>query len=69
MTSAAEPTPAPVPGAAGPADVHLTADGSDRKSNRASRLRDGLIGGGPWLLIDRVNELFARSSECIYPSP
>ena len=28
MTSAAEPTPAPVPGAAGPADVHLDADGN-----------------------------------------
>ncbi len=33
-------------------------------------LRDGLIGGeNHSLLIDRVNELFARSSECIYPSP
>ena len=28
MTSAAEPTPAPVPGAAGPADVHLEAAGN-----------------------------------------
>jgi hypothetical protein len=27
MTSAAGPTPAPVPGAAGPADVHLDAGG------------------------------------------
>ena len=28
MTSAAGPTRAPVPGAAGPADVHLEADGN-----------------------------------------
>jgi hypothetical protein len=28
MTSAAEATPAPVPGAAGPVNVHLDADGN-----------------------------------------
>jgi hypothetical protein len=56
MTSAAEPTPAPVPGAAGPADVYLDAGGNVAvltlgPSDQAQR--------------DRVNQLFARSAECI----
>ncbi len=75
MTFAAGPAPAPVPEpptcrTVGAAWVRPRFAGYPEFQTEASVvLRDGLIGGeNHGLLIDRVNELFALSSECIYPS-